>query len=213
MSEARVRTRSPRAERKEVTRARLLQAAGDVIAERGYRGASLDEIALRAGLTKGAVYSNFESKEELFFAVLDSAAVVPDFSMFASTTASLREQLRAFARGLADLATSPELVSQMPLEFEFVLLAIRDDRVMTRARDQQRYVRRSLAAWLELRATESALTLPLPAEQFAAALVGLLRGLLQQRVFEPEVVTADVFADAVSLLLGLPADPATGGAK
>jgi AcrR family transcriptional regulator len=45
-------------------------AAGKVFAERGFAGASTDEIAAAAGFTKGAVYSNFASKDELFFAVL-----------------------------------------------------------------------------------------------------------------------------------------------
>src|ERR1700689_5137899 len=52
------------------TRARLLHAAGDVFAERGYDRASLDDVAAAAGLTKGAVYSSFASKDELFYALM-----------------------------------------------------------------------------------------------------------------------------------------------
>src|SRR5277367_4192369 len=52
------------------TRERLLGAAGAVFAERGYDGASLDDVAVAAGLTKGAVYSSFASKEELFYALI-----------------------------------------------------------------------------------------------------------------------------------------------
>src|SRR5207249_2637158 len=46
-------------------------AAAHVFAERGYRGASLDLVAAAAGVTKGAVYWNFESKSDLFFALLE----------------------------------------------------------------------------------------------------------------------------------------------
>ena len=55
--------------RREQTRNHLLAAADQVFAERGFHGASLDEVATVAGFTKGAVYSNFKSKEDLFLAL------------------------------------------------------------------------------------------------------------------------------------------------
>lgn len=58
--------RSPKAER---TRADLLAAARRVFAEKGYEGASVGDVAAAAGYTKGAVYANFGSKEELFVAL------------------------------------------------------------------------------------------------------------------------------------------------
>lgn len=58
--------------RRQQTRDYLLQAAAKVFAERGFHGASLDEVAAVAGFTKGAVYSNFESKEDLFLALLEA---------------------------------------------------------------------------------------------------------------------------------------------
>src|SRR5579872_2001924 len=56
--------------RRRQTRDYLLQAAAKVFAERGFHGASLDEVAAVAGFTKGAVYSNFKNKEDLFLALL-----------------------------------------------------------------------------------------------------------------------------------------------
>jgi AcrR family transcriptional regulator len=58
--------------RRQQTRELLLEAAAKVLSERGYHGASLDEVASVAGFTKGAVYSNFKNKEDLFLALLDS---------------------------------------------------------------------------------------------------------------------------------------------
>jgi AcrR family transcriptional regulator len=55
--------------RRQQTRDHLLAAAGQVFAERGFHGASLDEVAAVAGFTKGAVYSNFKNKEDLFLAL------------------------------------------------------------------------------------------------------------------------------------------------
>ena len=61
--------RVPRAE----MRMRLIEAAATVFAQKGYGGASLEEVAETAGFSKGAVYSNFAGKEELFLALLDPA--------------------------------------------------------------------------------------------------------------------------------------------
>jgi AcrR family transcriptional regulator len=57
--------------RRQRTRARLLDAAFDVFAEQGVRAASVETIAEAAGFTRGAFYSNFSTKEELFFALLE----------------------------------------------------------------------------------------------------------------------------------------------
>ncbi|MHB8431823.1 MAG: TetR/AcrR family transcriptional regulator, partial [Acidimicrobiales bacterium] len=55
--------------RRQQTREHLLAAAAEVFAERGFHGATLDEVAAVAGFTKGAVYSNFKNKEDLFLAL------------------------------------------------------------------------------------------------------------------------------------------------
>ena len=55
---------------RENTRARLLQAAHEVFAEVGLDAASVETICERAGFTRGAFYSNFESKDELFLALI-----------------------------------------------------------------------------------------------------------------------------------------------
>ncbi len=58
--------------RRLATRARLLEAAMAEISERGYHATSIEHIAERAGFTRGAFYSNFESKEQLFAEALDA---------------------------------------------------------------------------------------------------------------------------------------------
>lgn len=66
-----------RAEQQERTRAAVLTAAREEFTARGYRDAKVDSIAERAGLTRGAVYSNFPGKRALYFAVLAEAAEHP----------------------------------------------------------------------------------------------------------------------------------------
>ena len=57
--------------RRQLTREALVAAAAEVFTVKGFHAASLDEIADAAGFTRGAIYSNFGSKEELLFAVYD----------------------------------------------------------------------------------------------------------------------------------------------
>ena len=64
----------PVTRRRENTRARLLDAAAQVFAEVGLEGASVEAICERAGFTRGAFYSNFESKDQLFLALASSVA-------------------------------------------------------------------------------------------------------------------------------------------
>jgi AcrR family transcriptional regulator len=63
-----VKTRT-KAEQSEVTQAALLRAARELFAERGYAGTATEEIVLRAGVTRGALYHQFRDKEDLFRAV------------------------------------------------------------------------------------------------------------------------------------------------
>ncbi|MCS7235456.1 MAG: TetR/AcrR family transcriptional regulator [Armatimonadota bacterium] len=60
--------------RKEQTRARILEAARRAFAARGFHATLMDHVAQQAGLSKGALYVHFPSKEELFLALLDDAA-------------------------------------------------------------------------------------------------------------------------------------------
>lgn len=64
----------PATRSRENTRARLIEAAAQVFAEAGLDGASVEAVCERAGFTRGAFYSNFESKDELFLMLAASVA-------------------------------------------------------------------------------------------------------------------------------------------
>ncbi len=101
-------SRLTRAEAQERNRTRVLAAARDEFAERGYRDAKIDLIAERAELTRGAVYSNFPGKRALYFAVLaDLAEQAPPTSVQPGRTTG--DALAALARAwLARLPTTEE---------------------------------------------------------------------------------------------------------
>ena len=72
------RKRLTREESKELTRLRLIESAERLFIRRGFDDASVDEISEMAGYSRGAFYSNFDSKEQVFLAVIDRQLAVPD---------------------------------------------------------------------------------------------------------------------------------------
>jgi len=120
--------RLSRMERREKTRQDLLNAAEKCFVTRGFHATSVDEVAERAGYTKGAVYSNFGSKEDLFFGVyqrrvdhvladvvpgLRQAGAVRAFDTLATGTIQRRESddgwLAVFFEFWAHVLRHPEL--------------------------------------------------------------------------------------------------------
>ena len=107
-------SRLTRAEMQERNRIRVLAAARDEFADRGYRDAKIDAIAERAELTRGAVYSNFPGKRALYFAVLaDLAEQAPTPSPALEPGRTTGDALAALARAwlgrLPTLEESPRL--------------------------------------------------------------------------------------------------------
>ncbi len=90
-------TASPRWRRRKTARpGEIVDAALEVFAEKGFAAAKLDEIAARAGVSKGALYLYFDTKEDLFRAVATQAA--------APNIAAVRAMAEAFPGGFAELA-------------------------------------------------------------------------------------------------------------
>src|SRR5437868_155057 len=113
--------RLTRAQRKEQTRAALLAAARTVVARRGMQAATHEEIASEAGLTIGAIYSNFSSKADLMAALWGEIA--EHSSVQLEDHATLGECLDSLASRLVEAVDDdPESVD---LQLEFQLFAIR----------------------------------------------------------------------------------------
>ena len=90
--------------------AEIVQAALDVFAERGFAAARLDDIARRAGVSKGALYLYFETKEDLFRAVV-AQAIAPNlqivFSAIAGHPGPFAAQLQLMAARISVLVARP----------------------------------------------------------------------------------------------------------
>ena len=68
-SETPSRRSAPKGDKRQRTRAALLEAARELIRDRGYERTTLEEVASRAGMTTGAIYGNFKNRDELFIAL------------------------------------------------------------------------------------------------------------------------------------------------
>jgi AcrR family transcriptional regulator len=116
-------TRPPLSRKRRQTQARLLDAAMDAFAERGFYGTSVEDICDRAGFSRGAFYSNFSTKEELFVALYDRQAD--------GVLATLTDLAPSAGDSLESALT--ELVAAIPrdrrwylVNTEFALHAVRD---------------------------------------------------------------------------------------
>src|SRR5262245_48336786 len=81
------------------TRAALIEAAAAVIGEKGYDRTTLEDVAKRAGMSRGAIYGNFKDKEQLFLALVGTRwqPILPEFE----AGLGLREQLEVLGKAVA----------------------------------------------------------------------------------------------------------------
>src|SRR5947208_2684538 len=96
--------RKPKGDKRERTRAKLLEAARQLVREMGYEHTTLEAVAKRAGMTTGAIYGNFKNREELFVAL--GQAYWPDMKPKVKPGASVPEIMRAMAK--ATIAVMPD---------------------------------------------------------------------------------------------------------
>lgn len=193
--------RRSREERKAETRAALLDAAGRVFARRGYHAASVDEVAAEAGYSTGALYSNFEGKEDLFLALLQRE--IEQQAEGVAAAVAERRTLDERARGGAEywigfLDREPELVL---LFMEFWAYAVRNPSVRSRFAARYAEVRSSLARIISDGARDLGVELLLPPEHLATAVDALADGFALQKLADPDSVPDELFADALAMLL------------
>lgn len=108
---------------KAMTRERLLGEARRLFRERGYAATSLEQIAEAAGVTKGAIYGHFSSKEDLLISAIEAAPVPAWATAMNDESLSLRERLAEFSRTMTvSEAFTDKTVLAMDLEFLAALL-------------------------------------------------------------------------------------------
>jgi AcrR family transcriptional regulator len=185
------------------TRERLLDAAERAFAAEGFGGASLDRIAEAAGFTRGAVYSNFADKADLFVAVLDRRldrrhAEVADAMLAARDPDAFVAALRspAWTAGREDA-----MRQWLMLRDEFRLFALRNP---TAAERLARYDRRQRDYYVEAIAHllgQLGVEPPIDPRLAAAMLLAIDESLVRQHWIDAHDVSATAVADAIEFLL------------
>lgn len=187
------RKRLTREESRKLTRKRLLDAAEEVFAQQGFHGASVEKVAEEAGYSKGAVYSNFGGKEDLFFALLDRR--MDNDPEFWENVESAQDLNRDFARELEEERTWNLLT------MEFLLYAIREDGAREKLAERQRVFRHELAEFFEKLLQEEGGKPPMPAEHLSWLVNALGTGLAVQAYIDPEAYPEGLYGKAVMHLL------------
>jgi AcrR family transcriptional regulator len=176
-----------RRENQERTRSALLDSAAKVFARRGFEGATLDEVAADAGYTKGAVYANFDNKEELFLAMLDErfAARLEELDSVMSSDEPPEEQARRAGGDFARyVAADPDW---QRLFAEFTAHAARNDRLRRELVVRYKVLRARIAEGYRQRSEELGVEPPLPAEAMAQMTFAMANGFACEKLLEPDV--------------------------
>ncbi|GHE11321.1 TetR family transcriptional regulator [Klenkia taihuensis] len=167
----------------------MLEAAREVFAERGFAGASTDLVAAAAGFTKGAVYSNFGSKDELFLALMaaEATARVAAVERALAATTDLPGALAAVGVQLS----RPDAAWQL-LYLEFWQRAVRDPAVRTAFTASRRELRGRVAAVVERFLAEHPVQTGWDAGRLTVVILALTHGLALESLPDPGAVPDDV---------------------
>ena len=178
--------RLSRSEAQAWTRRRVLEAAAEVFSEKGFRAASLTDVAERAGYTIGAVYSNFAGKDELFQALMRerlrlaeeglTAAFEDDLASPVSSPASIEDRIE---QELDQMAVAEDAVPPRwwRLLYEYRAYAAADPVAQAELSDLDRRCRDILARHIERFAASLGLILPVSATDAAELNMAVTDGL------------------------------------
>ena len=185
----------PTGGKRERTRARLIEAAAAVIGEKGLDRTALEDVAARAGMSRGAIYGNFTDKEELFLAVAASRwkPVLPPLSPAGT---SFRQRMRALGEAVATAATARR--SEAVGATSFALYALTHAEMRTLVERTNRHIYQVAGA--QLRDAIAADDLPMPAEQLVKVIHALTEGLVSLHALTPNLITRAVIIAAFEAL-------------
>lgn len=204
--------RPTRDESKAQTRARLIEAAGEVFARDGFHAASLDQVAEAAGFSKGAVYSNFASKDELFLALLEQhldERVQAVTDAVRETAGPAEARVAAAARQvLAGLHAEREWSL---LLIEFWSYSLRDPERRQRFAERFGALRTAIAELIDDASRELGVESELSPDDLATAAIAMAHGIATEQLTDPGAVPDHLFGFMLASLFreGEPTIPQT----
>ena len=181
-------------QRTEETRSRLLRAAEKIFFRDGFEAAKLEDIAARAGYTRGAFYANFESKEDLFLAMLEKEAMERIAAVSGRIGGLQAPEAKLAALRNYTLESLQDRVWAV-LFTEFRLFALRRPELRTKLANMHRRIFVAASATLAEVFDSTGGKLPLSAVALAVSLGGLanileLDRLISNAVNKSEIATA-----------------------
>ena|SRR6266700_3407944 len=182
------RNPSRQAKRTQVTKRKLLAAAKRIFTKDGFEAARLEDISSGAGYTRGAFYANFESKEDIFFALFEEWAR----ERIDSLTAALNrhhdppEKIAALRKHYAQQAKDRRLVL---ISLEFKLFALRHPEAHARLRNRHRRIRASFGRLFSELLRPLGQTLPIANPAASACLAAVAQGLLLEHLVDPKTLS------------------------
>ena len=186
---------------REETRQRLLDAATEVFARDGIGPATVDEISSAAGFTRGAFYSNFESKDALVFDMLDEhleQSVQGLEEMISDAPTANPLDLLAAPRDRRDTAIDRSAL----LYTDYVLYAAGLEEGRRRLRTRLDVTRQTIAQALDRAAAALGVDLPMPSDLAAELLVAFDDGYGLHMVIDPHTNTTDRYDQIMLHLFG-----------
>jgi AcrR family transcriptional regulator len=186
--------RKPKGDKRDRTRAALLEAARAIVREEGYDRTTLAKVAERAGMTTGAIYGNFRNRDELFIAL--GEAYWPPVKPVIKPGATFAQAMRAFAK--ATIAAVNERAPVAVGRLTGTAYALTHEELRSRVVDVTRSSYELGAEWL--RRFDSS-ELPMPCERLVRVLHALIEGLVLQRILTPELCPDEVFYSAFAALV------------
>jgi AcrR family transcriptional regulator len=190
------RTRPTRAQ----TRERVMTAALEVFGERGIAASTLNDIAAAAGLTRGAVYSNFAGKDDLVLAIMEEHAMQRLTASLATIDDTENVDLAIANVGtvLIDAIRSDAVWHR--LLAEFFALSYHDPDTRIALRNRRREAREAVARALTRLSKTVGVDLPMPADRLAIVLFALSNGLGVESGIDPDAVPDDLMGTVIALL-------------
>jgi AcrR family transcriptional regulator len=185
--------RPRRGDKRERTRAALIAAAWAAVEEKGFAAVSLEEIASRAGMTRGAIYSNFASRAELLLAVISARGLVIDRDF--SRPGPLKEQLRSFAEGL--IKALPDARGTQGWHAAFMVQIASDPALRAHIAAGFAGLFDQMAAQFRAQHGDR---LAIDAHSLALAVQSLAMGFVYQAILSPEAVPAHAVMEAFEAL-------------
>jgi AcrR family transcriptional regulator len=172
-------------QRSQETRQRLLDAAARLFSQQGYDATGVAQICASAGVSKGAFYHHFETKQAVFLALLEEWLARLD-AAFTAVRQDSTDMPQAVVR-MADMAGSVLTSSgvQLSIMLEFWMQAYRDPQVWEAAAAPYQRYQQYFATLVEEGMRQGSLR-PVDPQMAARTLVSLAMGLLLQAVFDPK---------------------------